>query len=72
MNLLDKIFVKMTVTSMLNPENKDLYVGNLTLEKVESILSKETDDNFVDMFWTAYNIACAKCTHDTHGVATPA
>ena len=41
-NSLDKVLIDMTVTQMLNPNNKDFYIGNLTLDKVSSLIDGDT------------------------------
>ena len=69
MNLLDKVFLKMTLTSMLNPLNQELFIKNLTLDKVKVILSEQPDDSFTDIFWTAYNIATALYVRGTQVTA---
>ena len=52
-----KVFVDLTVKSMVNPDNKDFYIKKLSLEQVKNLLT-DTDDDLVDCFWTAFTIAC--------------
>ena len=34
---LDEVMIDITVKCMLNPDNKDFYIGTLTLDKVKSL-----------------------------------
>lgn len=56
---LNNVFVELTVRSMLNPNNKDFYIGNLTVDKVNRLLHN-THEKLVDAFWTAFGIAHSK------------
>lgn len=59
---LDQIMVDITVRQMLNPDNKDFYIGTLTLDKVASMFAEmsSADITIDSVFWTAYGIAQAK------------
>ena len=59
---LDKLMVDITVRCMLNPNNKDFYIGTLTLDKVKSMFAEmnDADLEILDIFWSAYSIAEAK------------
>lgn len=55
---LNSILVNMMVRCMLNPDNKDFYLDNLSLEKVEHFFkTMPQDDEVADVFWSAYSIA---------------
>ena len=55
---INTILVNMMVKCMLNPDNKDFYLGNLSLEKVEHFFkTMPQDDEVADVFWSAYSIA---------------
>lgn len=56
MNALNKIFIDITVMSMLNPLNKDFFIKTLTIEKIKYLL-ENADDDLIDIFWTALGIA---------------
>lgn len=58
----NQAFINITVRCMLNPKNRDMYLGYLTLEKIESLITKtfDNDPEFVTAFWTAFSIAHAK------------
>ena len=51
-----KVLVDFTVKSMLNPENKDFYINNLSLEQVEALLTGG-DSDLIDCFWSAFDQA---------------
>lgn len=53
---LNEVMLNMMVKCMLNPENKDFYIGTLTLHKV-SELFKRADADIPEIFWAAYSIA---------------
>ena len=55
-------FINITVRCMLNPKNRDMYLGYLTPKKIESLITKtfDNDPEFVTAFWTAFSIAHAK------------
>lgn len=62
-NVLQNLMVK----CMLNPDNKDFYIGRLTTERVEQLLTTFNDEEFTEMFWNAFEIAQAhfiKTTQD--------
>ena len=52
----NKVFVDLTVKSMLNPDNKDFYIVTISTEKVERLL-RGMDNEAVEVFWNAFNIA---------------
>ena len=57
---IDQTMVSMLTKCMLNPSNKDFYIGSLTLEKVQTIFNEINDSEFASVFWTAYSIAQAE------------
>lgn len=61
-NNLDQIMVDITVRQMLNPDNKDFYIGTLTLDKVASMFVKmsSVDITIANVFWTAFSRAQAR------------
>lgn len=56
MHDIDSVMVNITVNCMLNPNNKDFYIGNLTEDKVDKILSN-ADIETINIFNTARSIA---------------
>lgn len=56
---LDQVMVDITVRCMLNPDNKDFYIGDLTLEKVKGMFVEMNDPDLdiLTVFWKAYHIA---------------
>lgn len=56
MNTIDKVMIDITVNCMLNPNNKDFYIGTLTEEKVD-VLTKSMDIETLHIFETARKIA---------------
>lgn len=58
-NSLDQIMVDITVRQMLNPDNKDFYIGTLTLDKVASMFAEmnKAEIAISEIFWQAYGIA---------------
>ena len=50
------IFIDLTVRSMLNAENEQLYINNLSIATVEKMLTG-VDDELVECFWTAFERA---------------
>ena len=55
-NKADKVLVNALVKSMLNPNNTEMYIGNLTVDTVKYILS-DGASNTISLFWKAYHIA---------------
>lgn len=55
---LDKVVIDMTVRNMLNPNNKDFYIPNITVRKLESLVGE--DDYASQIFWSAFEIALAE------------
>lgn len=56
---LDELMIDMTVKCMLNPNNKDFYIGTLTLDKVKSMFTEmnSADLDILTIFWEAYSRA---------------
>lgn len=56
---LDEVLTDILVKCMLNPNNKDFYIGNLTLGRVKQyFVEMPKDDVTVDtVFWNAYSRA---------------
>lgn len=54
-NTLDKVVIEMTVRNMLNPNNKDFYIPNITLEKLESLVGEDAYASHI--FFSAFEIA---------------
>lgn len=52
---LNDAMVSITVKCLLNPDNKDFYIKDLTLEKISVII--DNDSSRADTFWTAFHIA---------------
>ena len=52
----NETFIDFTVRSMVNPENKDFYINNLSIAQVEDLLTG-ADDGLVDCFWQAFSRA---------------
>lgn len=59
-NSIDNVFKNLMVRCMLNPDNKDFYIGTLTIERVEEILTNFNDPEFTELFWSAFEIAQAE------------
>ncbi len=59
---LDEVLTNMLTRCMLNPNNKDFYIENLTLEKVKQyfIDMPQDDISVATIFWTAYSRAEAQ------------
>lgn len=53
---LDRAMVDITINCMLNPNNKDFYIGTLTKEKREKFL-RNLDVESSIIFKTAYQLA---------------
>lgn len=58
-NSTNNVLKTMMVRCMLNPNNKDFYIGSLTIERVKHILNEFNDKEFTDMFWSAFEVAQA-------------
>ena len=56
---VNQAFVDMTVRNLLNPDNKDFYIGTLDYKGLRKLL-KNADAELVSVFWTAYHIAETK------------
>lgn len=59
---LDELMIDITVKCMLNPENKDFYIGTLTLDKVKSMFVEmnDADLDILTVFWSAFSRAQTK------------
>lgn len=59
---LDEVLTDMLTRCMLNPDNKDFYIGNLTLDKVKQYFAEMPQgDVSVDVvFWSAFSRAQAQ------------
>lgn len=59
---LDEILTDMLTRCMLNPDNKDFYIGNLTLDKVKQYFAEmpQDDVSVASVFWNAYSRAEAQ------------
>lgn len=51
-------FVQITKACMLNPANKDFYIGNLTLDKLSALI--DNDSNLAEVVFTAFGLAQAE------------
>lgn len=58
---LDKVMIDLLVEQMLNPNNKDFYIGNLTIEQVKELFVEMQQDciDITTVFWTALSVAQA-------------
>lgn len=58
---LDEVMIDITVKCMLNPDNKDFYIGTLTLDKVKSLFVEMNDPSadISTVFWSAFSRAQA-------------
>lgn len=56
---LDQVMVNFLVRAMLNPNNKDFYIKNLTLHNIAEMFTAMNNrgHDISDVFWTAYDIA---------------
>lgn len=57
-NSIDKVVIEMTVRNMLNPNNKDFYIPNITIEKLQRLV--DGDEYAAHIFFSAFTIASAK------------
>ena len=57
-NSIDKVIIDMTVRNMLNPDNKDFYIPNITIEKLQRLV--DGNDYASHIFFSAFTIASAK------------
>lgn len=58
-NSLDKALTDLLVTQMLNKDNKDFYIGNLTVGQVNDLFIEMQQDS-IDVsvvFWNAFSVA---------------
>lgn len=58
---LDKVMIDLLVKQMLNKENKDFYIGDLTIEQVKELFIEMQQDciDITTVFWTAFSVAQA-------------
>lgn len=63
---LDEILTNMLVRCMLNPDNKDFYIGTMTLDKVRQYFAEmpHGDTSVASVFWNAYSRAEAEYLND--------
>lgn len=56
---LDELVTKILVQQMINPENKDFYIKELTVDKIISLLAEmpTADPSLTEIFWTAFKKA---------------
>ena len=56
---LDRMMIDLLVKQMLNPNNKDFYIGNLTVEQVKELFVEMQQDciDITTVFWTAFSVA---------------
>ena len=59
-NSLSNCLKSLMVQCMLNPDNKDFYIGTLTMERVQQILTNFNDPEFTQLFWGAFEMAQAE------------
>lgn len=59
-NSLSNCLKSLMVSCMLNPDNKDFFIGTLTTERVQQILTNFNDPEFTQLFWDAFDIAQAE------------
>ena len=68
-NSIDNVFKNFMVRCMLNPDNKDFYIGYLTTERVKQLLTTFSDPEFTEMFWSAFEVAQATLIKQWHSAA---
>ena len=58
---LDEVMIDITVKCMLNPDNRDFYIGTLTLDKVKALFIEMNipDTDISTVFWSAFSRAQA-------------
>lgn len=56
---IDNVLVDLMVRCMLNPDNKEFYIGNLSMNQVEYLCKTVCKQNTqaIDIFWKAFHIA---------------
>lgn len=56
---LDQVMIDITVRCMLNPDNRDFYIGTLTVDKCKSMFAEMPSDDvkLIDIFMQAFEIA---------------
>ena len=59
---LDEVLTDMLVRCMLNPDNKDFYIGTMTLGQVAKYFAEmpTADESVATVFWSAYSRAEAQ------------
>ena len=65
-NSLNNTMKSLMVRCMLNPDNKDFYIGTLTTDRVREILVNFNDDEFTQLFWSAFEVAQALFIQQTN------
>ena len=59
---LKETMIKVTVNCMLNPNNKDFYIGTLTFDKLHNLIDNDSDK--AEVVFTALGIAQAEFDND--------
>lgn len=56
---VNNVLVDLMVKCMLNPDNKEFYIGNLSMNQVEYLCKTVCKQNTqaIDIFWKAFHIA---------------
>ena len=57
-DLFQQAVDKFTTACMLNKENKDFYIGSITIEQIGSLINN--NDKKADCIWTAFERAFAE------------
>ena len=68
-NSLSNCLKSLMVSCMLNPDNKDFFIGTLTTERVQQILTNFNDPEFTQLFWDAFEIAQVQFIQNTNFIA---
>ncbi len=57
---LDVSLKNLMISCLSNPNNTDLFIGNLTADKIAHLFnSVDNDPKFIAMFWSAFEVAQA-------------
>ncbi|MBP3581952.1 MAG: hypothetical protein J6J33_04300 [Clostridia bacterium] len=59
-NTLNDTMKNIMVRCMTNPDNKDFYLGTLTVQRIGEILRNFNDPDFTKLFWSAFEVAQAQ------------
>lgn len=56
---IDNVLVDLMVKCMLNPDNKEFYIGRLHANQAEYLCKQvcQQDTQAIDIFWKAFHIA---------------